>query len=138
MTTVYDVSAGELIKETSRDLKENVKLERPEWSIHVKTGVNKERKPEDEDWWWVRSASVMRKIYMEGPIGVSKLRTLYGGKKNRGRKPGEFRRASGKVLRTILKQFDTLEYTKANKNGRTITPKGRSYLDGISTKINKQ
>ena len=135
MTTVYDVPAKDLIERTAKDLKENVKLERPEWSNYVKTGVDKERKPENPDWWWTKAASVLRKTYMEGPIGVQKLRTIYGGRKNCGVKPEKFRRASGKIIRTILKEFDQLGYTEKVKGGRGITPKGRSYLDKISTNI---
>ncbi|MFH1403120.1 MAG: 30S ribosomal protein S19e [Candidatus Altiarchaeota archaeon] len=137
MTTIYDVPVRELIDEAARDLKDNVKLERPEWSTYVKTGVNKERMPEDQNWWWTRAASVLRKIYIEGPIGVQKLRVKYGGSKNRGRKPEEFRMASGKIIRTILKEFDDAGFTEKVKGGRVITAKGRSYLDKISAKIEK-
>jgi small subunit ribosomal protein S19e len=135
MTTVYDIPARDLIEKTAEDLKENLKLERPEWSLHVKTGVYKERRPDDVDWWWTRAASVLRKIYIEGPIGVQRLCMIYGGKKNRGRRPEEFRRASGKVIRTMLKELDRLGLTENVKGGRRITTRGQSYLDGISTKI---
>ncbi len=138
MTNIYDVQATDLIEKTAIDLKENVKLERPEWVNHVKTGAHKERRPDDLDWWWTRAASVLRKISIEGPVGVQRLRTVYGGKKNRGRRPEEFRRASGKVIRTILKSFDELEYTIKVKGGRQITAKGQSYLDKISTSIKQE
>jgi small subunit ribosomal protein S19e len=135
MATVYDVSADTLIKETAADLRENVKLERPDWALYVKTGVDRERKPDDPDWWWMRAASILRRIYIDGPVGVQRLRTFYGGKKNRGRMPSEFRRANGKVIRTILKELDGQGLTEAGKRGRKITSKGQSYLDHISSKI---
>jgi small subunit ribosomal protein S19e len=135
MATVYDVPADRLIKETAEDLRENVKLRRPDWALYVKTGVSRERKPVNPDWWWVRAASILRRIYIDGPVGVQRLRTYYGGKKNRGRIPREFRRASGKVIRTILKELDSEGLTEAGKRGRGITPKGQSYLDKISSKI---
>jgi len=74
MATVYDVPADKLIEKVARDLKESVKFERPEWALFVKTGSHKERQPDDENWWWIRAASVLRKIYLNGPIGVERLR----------------------------------------------------------------
>ncbi|MFH1055433.1 MAG: 30S ribosomal protein S19e [Candidatus Altiarchaeota archaeon] len=135
MATTYDVPADKLIKETAQDLKENIKLARPEWAQFVKTGASRERMPSDPDWWWVRSASVLRRIYLDGPVGVQRLRTFYGGRKNRGRKPEEFRRASGKVIRTVLKELDSAGLTEAGKGGRKITSKGRSYLDKLASKV---
>jgi small subunit ribosomal protein S19e len=137
MTTVYDVAADKLIAEAAKDLKENLKLPRPEWAINAKTGANKERRPDSDDWWWVRAASILRKVYVDGPIGVQRLRVAYGGRKNRGHKPEEFRKASGKVIRTILVDLDKLGLTSKdakNKEGRTITPKGQAYLDGLAKK----
>jgi small subunit ribosomal protein S19e len=135
MATVYDVPADKLVRETALDLKDNVKMGRPEWASYVKTGASKERKPADINWWWTRAASILKRIYLEGPVGVQRLRTCYGGRKNRGHKPEEFRRASGKVIRTILKELDTLGFTEVIKGGRRITPKGHSYLDKISSKL---
>jgi len=136
MTNVYDVPPGELIKAAAVDLRDNVKLNRPEWSRFSKTGSNKERAPDNEDWWWHRGAAVLRKIYVDGPVGVQKLRVIYGSRKNKGRKPEKFRRAGGKIIRTLLKEFDALGYTeKAGKEGRRITPKGKSYLDKIASNI---
>ncbi len=135
MATAYDVPANKLIDEMASDLRENVKLGRPEWALYVKTGAHKERKPDDPNWWWTRAASVLRRIYVEGPVGVQRLRTFYGGRKNRGVKPEEFRRASGKVIRTLLKELDDAGFTESGKKGRKITPKGKSYVDRISSKI---
>lgn len=135
MATAYDVPTEALIKETAQDLKENLKIERPEWALIVKTGVSRERKPQDPDWWWIRSASILRRIYVEGPVGVQRLRTFYGGKKNRGHKPNEFRRASGKVIRTLLKELDAKGLTESSRDGRKLTKKGQSYIDKIASKI---
>jgi len=135
MTTVYDVPADNLIKETAQDLKENVKLPYPDWAQFVKTGTSRERRPQDPDWWWYRAASILRRVYLDGPVGVQRLRTFYGGRKNRGHKPEEFRRASGKILRTLLKELDASELTESSRTGRKISKKGRAYLDKISSKI---
>ena len=136
MTNVYDIPPGKLIEATAADLKDKVKLKRPDWSLLVKTGADKERAPENEDWWWVRAAAVLRKIYVDGPVGVQRLRVVYGGRENKGRKPEKFRRAGGKILRTILQDLDGVGFTeKAGTAGRRVTPKGKSYLDRIASTV---
>jgi small subunit ribosomal protein S19e len=136
MTTVYDIPPGAVIKAAALDLKEKTKLKRPDWSLYVKTGADKERPPENEDWWWVRAAALLRKIYVDGPVGVQRLRSIYGGRENKGRKPERFRRASGKIIRVILQEFDSLGFTeKAGKEGRRITSKGKSYLDRVASTV---
>ena len=47
MTTIYDVPADSLISELAKELKENKKINPPEWAQFVKTGVHKERRPEN-------------------------------------------------------------------------------------------
>lgn len=139
MATAYDVPADKLIPRVAEDLKTKIKLEMPEWAHLVKTGAHKERIPMNEDWWWFRAASILRKMYIRGTTGVRKLRVLYGGRKNKGAMPDKFYPAGGKIIRTILKEFDNLGFTeKIEKQGRKITPKGQAYLDKIATGILKK
>ena len=70
-----EVPQDELIKKVAEELKSIIG--QPEWAPFVKTGNHKERPPVDNDWWYIRAASVLRKVYLLGPIGVSKLRTKY-------------------------------------------------------------
>lgn len=138
MTTAYDVAADKLIKAVSESLRDDVKLEKPDWARDIKTGADKERQPEDADWWWTRAASVLRRVYMNGPIGVQRLRTGYGSNKNRGHKPNKFARAGGKIIRSVLMQLDQSGFTDKTKTGRVITSKGRSYMDGIASKLARE
>ena len=102
---IYDVQAEELIKRVAVELEKEDAMQPPEWVHFVKTGGSRERQPSQDNWWHIRSASVLRKIFIKGPIGVSKLRVVYGGKKNRGNKPEAFYPASGNILRKILQQL---------------------------------
>jgi len=136
VTTPYDVLADKLINAAGKDLKENLKFKKPEWTDFVKTGVSKERAPEDADWWWVRAASILRKLYMENEgTGVGRFRTVYGGRKNRGVKPERFYKGSGKVIRAILQGFDNLELTEKSPKGRKITEKGMTYLNNLCSNL---
>lgn len=128
MANIYNVNPSELIEKVAEELKKVEDIKPPEWSAFVKTGVSRERPPVDNDWWYVRTSSILRSVYKFGPIGVSKLRTKYGGKKNRGVKPERFYRASGNIIRKALQQLAKAEFIKEDNKGvhkgKVITPKG--------------
>ena len=135
MTTVFDVPADLLIEKVAEEFKENDKIESPAWSNFVRTGVHKERKPENPDWWFIRTASIIRRVYIDGPVGVQSLRTFYGGKKDRGVRPEKFRRGSGSIIRTALHQLEDAGYVEKVEGGRVVTPQGRSFLDKASGEL---
>jgi small subunit ribosomal protein S19e len=139
MTTAYDVPADVLINRLSGYLKENIReIQPPEWADYVKTGSHAERVPQSPDWWYVRSASLLRKLYMNGPIGVSRLRKDYGGRKRRGVRPAHFAKAGGSIIRNILQQLETAGLSqKEGIKGRIVSGKGRSLLDAMSTQIKR-
>ena len=137
MTTVFDVPADLLINQVAEEFKANAKIEPPAWSNFVKSGVHKERKPESLDWWFVRCASILRRVYIDGPVGVMSLRTFYGGKKDRGVRPEKFRKGSGAIVRGALHQLEDAGYVEKVEGGRVITPAGRSFLDKKSGEIIK-
>jgi small subunit ribosomal protein S19e len=141
MTTIYDVDANELILNVSKKLKQEKLVAPPTWSIFVKTGVHKERPPVDADWWYIRAAAVLRTVYRQGPIGVSKLRTKYGGQQNRGYRPEHHRKGSGSIARKILQQLEKSGLIKNEQKGlhkgRIITAKGKSFLDKLATEMAK-
>jgi small subunit ribosomal protein S19e len=114
-------------------------FEAPKWAAFVKTGVHKERPPLQADWWHIRAASILRTIYRNSPVGVSKLRTRYGGSKNRGAKPERFRKASGNIIRKMLQQLEKAGYVVQKKEGvhrgRMLTPAGLALLTKVATKI---
>lgn len=138
MTTIYDVPASALIKKAAKQLKNEEKITPPDWSVYVKTGVHKEMPPSSEDWWYVRCASILRRIYVDGPVGVSRLRSFYGGSGNRGSKPGRFLKGSGSIIREELQQLEKLGYVRKMKGGRVISPQGQSFLDNIANEVKKE
>jgi small subunit ribosomal protein S19e len=140
MTTVYDVPADVLIHRLSDYMKGNIQeVTPPQWAAYVKTGAHVMRAPQDPDWWYVRASSLMRKLYTKGPVGVSRLRKLYGGRKSMGAKPDHFRRAGGNIIRTILQQLETAGLVqKQGVKGRVMSAKGRSLLDALSGQIKRE
>lgn len=134
MVTVYDVRTNELIDAVKEELKD--KIEQPEWSDFVKTSPAKERPPQQDDWWYLRAAAILGKIYKKGSMGVNRLRREYGDRKDRGHKPDHSRPASGKIIRTILQQLEEIGFLEMEEGvGRKITPDGRSFMDDIARKV---
>ena len=129
---IFDVPATNLIDEMAADLKE--KLQKPDFTEWIKTGAHVERAPQNRDWWYMRTASVLYRVYVDGPLGTEKLRTYYGGKRNRGSAPHKFRKSSGKVVRSCLQALEKEGLIKKLKKGRTVSPKGESYLTQLSKK----
>ena len=141
MVSAYSVDPNELIEKVAESLKSLREIQPPEWAVLVKTGTHKQRPPTRPDWWHVRSAAVLRSVFKLGPIGVSKLRVKYGGKKDRGHKPEEFRKGSGNILRKILQQLEKAglikKVDKGVHKGRIITGRGKSMLDKAAIAILK-
>lgn len=137
MKTVYDVDPQALIDAAAERLEDEFDpVEMPEWARYVKTGVHKDRPPEQDNWWYIRAAAVLRTVYTDGPVGTERLRSKYGGKHRRGHNPEHFSKASGKVIRTILQQLEEAGLVEEKEGeGRAITPEGQSLMDGLSGDI---
>lgn len=139
MVNVYDVPAEPLISKVAEKLKSEGKIKPPEWTDYVKTGVHKEKAPNIHDWWYLRIAAVLRKVYIMGPIGVSRLSSEFGGKVDRGSKPYKAGKGSRSVARKALMQLEESGYVVNEKGkGRIIAPRGRSLLDNTSYEIFKE
>lgn len=140
MITPNDVPASMLIKKLAKYLKENVDaVTPPAWASMAKTGTHVEKQPQDPDWWYVRSASLLRKIYIHGPIGIEKLRADYGGRKNYGVKPSHAAKAGGSIVRKALQQLEAAGYIETFKpRGRRSTREGRKLLRELAQELGKE
>ncbi|MEM0356584.1 MAG: 30S ribosomal protein S19e [Candidatus Anstonellales archaeon] len=127
---VHQIRADVFIRKLADRLKNE--LPKPEWVDYVKAGVYAERPPEQEDFWWIRAAAIMRKLYLHGAIGVSRLRKMYGKRKKRGVKPEHKYPAGGKLIRNILQGLERLGYVRKVQKGRELTGKGRALLDSLA------
>jgi small subunit ribosomal protein S19e len=137
MTTVYDVPADHIIRRAAEELKKRKEIVPPAWAAFAKTGVHKEMPPEDPDWWFTRAAAVLRRVYVDGPLGVERMRSFYGGNKNRGSRPNKFRKGSGSVLRKALQQLEAAGFIIHDKTGRRVSPEGMKFLDNLSQEVLK-
>ena len=138
--SVYELNSQEYNLKLAEALKQIPEFKEPEWAKFVKSSPSKERPIEDADFWHKRAASILRQIYKNKIVGVNRLRTKYGSKKNRGMKPERFIKSGGKIIRTILQQSDKAGFTeilretkgtKEKRPGRRMTAKGKLFLEGI-------
>jgi len=137
MTTAYDVPPQKLLESVSEKLKKMKALAPPDYLTYVKSGAGRERQPYDDDWWYLRCASLLRKLYIHGPLGVNRLSRLFGNKKNRGMKPEKRRRGSRSIIQDALVRLERVELVERAKNGRKLTSKGVSLLDKTAHEIKK-
>ena len=138
---VKDVASDDFIKAYAEHLKRTGKILFPGWSDIAKTGEGQELAPSDPDWFYIRAASVARRLYVQPSQGLTRLRNRYGKMKSTGSQPDRRKVASGKVIRVILQQLQEAgivkKPTKAT-GGRVLTNEGIKDLDIIATEVGRK
>lgn len=139
MTSAYEVPANVLLEALARYFKERLKeVSPPPWARFAKTGPSRKRPPHDPDWWYIRAASILRKLYVSGPIGVSRLRSIYGGRKDYPMRKAHKLKSGGSNIRKILQQLERAGLITHDLKGRRITDKGRQLIDAIARSLVKE
>lgn len=128
-----------LISRLADHLRRVSQVEQPQWTAYAKTGSHAERQPNEKDWWYTRCASLLRKIYVHGPVGLTQLESDYGGRKEVGYYVGHHRDAGGSAIRKAIQQLEAAGYVaKQGRHGRILTGKGVSLVDKQATEIMKE
>jgi small subunit ribosomal protein S19e len=140
LLTPNDVPAPKLIERLAKHMKQNIdQLTPPSWANIVKTGAHVEKQPQNPDWWYIRCASLLRKIYVHGPIGLEKLRADYGGGKGFTVTPNHVAKAGGAILRKALQQLEAAGLIQTSKpHGRRVTREGRRLLQEMAEEISRE
>jgi len=130
MTTAFDVPALPLLQLIAAHLRSEGKVTEPDWAPFARTGVHTEKAPVQRDWWFLRAAAILRKVYILGPIGTSRLSAEFGGARDGGSAPKHPRKGSRNIVRTALQQLEEAGYLGIReKRGRILTPSGRKLVD---------
>jgi small subunit ribosomal protein S19e len=137
LPTPHDVPAQVYIAKLAQYIRDNVDQVTPlPWAAYAKSGSYATRQPQDPNWWYIRCASLLRKTYTKGPIGVEKLRAQYSQRKDFGTRPEHVRKGAGSVNRKLFQQLETAGLVANTKGeGRTLTSEGRKLLDTIATEV---
>ncbi|HLY76989.1 MAG TPA: 30S ribosomal protein S19e [Thermoplasmata archaeon] len=133
-----DIPAAVLLPRLAQELESRKAVQAPEWAAFARTGVHTENAPYQSGWWYLRSASVLRKLYLRGARGVARLASEYGGSRDRGSAPYHARSGSRSIAREILQQLEAAGLVRKQKNGgRALTPDGHRLLDQLAKELLK-
>jgi len=134
--SVKDVNQHEFVKAFAEFLKKSGKIKVPEWTDVVKLAIYKELAPYNDDWFYIRTASVARHLYIRSPVGVKSFAKIYGGRKNNGTCPSHFCPASRNVARKCLQALEQLKLVEKDANGgRRLSSQGHRDLDRIAAQL---
>lgn len=133
-----DVPPSLLLPRLAQELETRQVVKPPEWAAFARTGVHTQNAPYQRGWWSLRSASVLRKLYIRGARGVQRLSAEYGGSRDRGSAPYHARTGSRSIVREIFQQLEKGGLVRKQKNGgRALTSDGHRLLDQISKELLK-
>ncbi|GGM67148.1 30S ribosomal protein S19e [Thermogymnomonas acidicola] len=136
MTDPRKVPPDALLSALAEKLKLDDRIKEPEWTKYLKAGIHRERPWQNDDWYYVRLASTLRKVYLNGPVGISRLSEEYGGKVDRGSKRYHPAKGSRFIVRHMLQTLESLGYVrKDGTKGRVISPQGQSLIDKVSREV---
>jgi len=132
--SIYVVQPDKLIEAIAEKLRDFSEVAAPEGSEFWKTAFFKDLAPLDsQNFWYIRCASLLRKVKKFGPIGVNKLRKFYGGRNRKGSGLNHSAKGSGKIIRVALQQLEKANLIEhVDKQGRVITSEGTSLLERIA------
>lgn len=135
-TTVKDVDQDKIVQGVAQFLKKSGKLKVPENMDIVKTSKSKELGPSNNDWFYIRCASILRRMYHRGPIGVGGVKKIYGARKRNGSCPSHFCRADGAVSRRAVQALEHIKLVEKHaEGGRKLSAQGQRDLDRIASQI---
>lgn len=139
MPTPFDVKPQVFIDQLAKHLRDNVgDVTPPIWSSTAKSSSHRELPPQDPNWWYKRCASILRKLYVHGNVGVSRLKVEYGGRKRRGRMREHGRPSGGSAIREPIQQLEKAGLvTAVPGKGRKLTGPGKSMLDQVAAGVVK-
>ena len=139
-TSLKDCNPDLFVKAFAEHMKLKGYLECPKRLDYAKTSVAKELAPQDPDWFYIRAAAVLRHLYFHPDSGVDRLRKVYSSKKRNGSAPNHTCRASGKILRTIVQQLESIGFLEQDlkKHGRRLSRKGCNTVNAFARQLTRE
>jgi hypothetical protein len=85
---------------------------------------------------YLKAASILQKLYTHGTVSMKQFRYAYQRDRRKHIEPCHTDLASGKIIRYILQQFQDMGLVRQDEFGeRSLSAKGRSYMDGAAGKV---
>ncbi|MEM0120738.1 MAG: 40S ribosomal protein S19 [Thermoprotei archaeon] len=112
-----------------------VEVKPPVYAPFVKTASTNFEPPKRVDWWYVRAASVLRKLAVKGCMGVTDLAYEYSGKRRRGRSRERFVLGSRGHVRRVLIQLEGAKLVEKQRCGRVLSKAGWELVLGVASEV---
>jgi small subunit ribosomal protein S19e len=132
-----DIPTEKFIFDLKRSLQTLITLEEfPRWFSHVKTGVAKERVPQDANWPFFRMRAIIYALFKaEEPLGIRHLRKYFGDKKRRGVKKNKKMPASKSILTDLCVMLEKKGLVKVVPvKGRVLDMPGLDFIENVCKK----
>merc|ERR1711881_554336 len=133
MVCVKDVNQTDFVYALAEFFKKQGRMQIPKWTDFGKTASAKLMGPDSDDWFYVRTASIARQLYVKGTIGVGTFSKIYGCKVNRGTRPGHYRKGNGHVARFALQELEKMKFRVQAEKGRKKVNKRSTESPTLST-----
>lgn len=131
--TLRDVNAWRWIKSAARHFKQEGKLFVPNCTELVKSSHGRERAPQNQDWYYIRCAAILRALYLRPGEGYGGLSKRFASKKNNGSRPEHGVRACKGLLHWGCKSLTQLGLVEPGaESGQRLTKKGKKFVDGVA------
>ncbi|MGP6220604.1 30S ribosomal protein S19e [Caldiplasma sukawensis] len=137
MVNIKQVPPKLLIEKMKEELQKDEKISEPEWTKYLKAGSHREKSWTQDDWYYRRLASTLRKVYVKGKIGIQKISSDYGGKRDKGSAMYHPVEGSRYIIRKMFQKLEELGYLEKTKEGRKVTPKGEAFMHKCAENIMK-
>ncbi|EKX73210.1 40S ribosomal protein S19, putative [Theileria equi strain WA] len=139
-TSLKDCNADLFITAFAEHMKLKGYIECPKWIDYAKTSVAKELSPQNPNWFYVRAAAILRHLYFHPDSGIDRLRKVYSSKKRNGSAPNHTCRASGKIIRSIVQQLESVGFLEQDmlKHGRRLSRKGCNTVNAFARQLTKE
>lgn len=112
------------------------KLKVPDHIDLIKTAKYKELAPYEADWFYIRCASILRRLYHRSPAGITQITRIYGGRQRNGVRPSHFCRSDSSAVRKAIQSLENVKMIEKHPDGgRKLTSQGQRDLDRIAAQI---
>lgn len=102
----------------------------------IKTAKYKELAPYEADWYYIRCASILRRLYHRSPAGITQITRIYGGRQRNGVRPSHFCRSDSSAVRKAIQSLENVKMIEKHPDGgRKLTSQGQRDLDRIAAQI---
>lgn len=135
MDSVYRVKATPLIEAITETLKAKSDIVLPENHDLIKTSHGKQYSPENQNWFYIRMASIVRTAMCKGSVSLKTLARKHACRKNAGVRPSRYAKASDFVNESAVQQLIKIGWFDFKSKKDILTAPAKEVLGEIIEKI---